>query len=133
LPEEKQKSIDIESICELLTLVLGSTFPAQVNLFVEYLKVSNGFYTTVSVLTSDSHICLLFMADSKWLQGHKHGSMDGIFPLLQWGSLFFCYFWIAYMLIIQRKISLNLFSPKVFSIVCFVFKIYFYFFVFEQF
>lgn len=26
------------------------------------------------------------MADSKWLQGHKHGSMDGIFPLLQRGS-----------------------------------------------
>ncbi|XP_057454110.1 uncharacterized protein LOC130745757 [Lotus japonicus] len=38
LTEEKQKSIDTESICELLALVLGSTFPAQVNLFVEYLK-----------------------------------------------------------------------------------------------
>ncbi|KAJ1410057.1 Potentiating neddylation domain [Sesbania bispinosa] len=43
LTEEKQKSIDIESICELLNLVLGSTFPAQVNLFVEYLKAQNDY------------------------------------------------------------------------------------------
>ncbi|KAA8540533.1 hypothetical protein F0562_024548 [Nyssa sinensis] len=38
LTEEKQKSIDIESICELLDLVLGSQFRAQVDSFVEYLK-----------------------------------------------------------------------------------------------
>ncbi|KAL5072407.1 hypothetical protein RYX36_011391 [Vicia faba] len=43
LTEEKQKSIDIESICELLTLVLGSTFPVQVSLFVEYLKNQNDY------------------------------------------------------------------------------------------
>ncbi|KAK7294000.1 hypothetical protein RJT34_16883 [Clitoria ternatea] len=43
LTEEKQKSIDIESICQLLTLVLGSTFPAQVNSFVEYLKIQNDY------------------------------------------------------------------------------------------
>ncbi|GMN49915.1 hypothetical protein TIFTF001_019081 [Ficus carica] len=39
LTEEKQKSIDIESICELLNIVLGSEFPAQVESFVEYLKL----------------------------------------------------------------------------------------------
>lgn len=38
--EEKQKSIDIESICQLLDLVLGSHFRAQVDYFIEYLKVS---------------------------------------------------------------------------------------------
>lgn len=38
--EEKQKSIDIECICELLDLVLGSQFHAQVDALVEYLKVS---------------------------------------------------------------------------------------------
>ncbi|KAI3761487.1 hypothetical protein L1987_51904 [Smallanthus sonchifolius] len=38
LTEEKQKSIDIESICELLELVLGSQFPQQVDLFIQYLK-----------------------------------------------------------------------------------------------
>lgn len=65
LSEEKQKSIDIESICELLTLVLGSTFPAQVNLFVEYLKVNNGYYIVVLVPFSDSYMFLLFMIDSK--------------------------------------------------------------------
>ncbi|KAJ7951969.1 Defective in cullin neddylation protein [Quillaja saponaria] len=43
LTEEKQKSIDIESICELLTLVLGSQFSAQVDLFIEYLKTQNDY------------------------------------------------------------------------------------------
>ncbi|KAK1434026.1 hypothetical protein QVD17_10944 [Tagetes erecta] len=38
LTEEKQKSIDIESICELLELVLGSQFPQQVDLYIQYLK-----------------------------------------------------------------------------------------------
>jgi len=37
--EEKQKSIDIETICQLLEIVMGSTFRAQVDYFVEYLKV----------------------------------------------------------------------------------------------
>ncbi|KAF5453276.1 hypothetical protein F2P56_028190 [Juglans regia] len=41
LTEEKQKSIDIESICELLDLVLGSQFHAQVDLFIQYLKDLN--------------------------------------------------------------------------------------------
>lgn len=40
LSEEKQKSIDIESICELLNIVLRSEYPSQVDLFIEYLKVS---------------------------------------------------------------------------------------------
>ncbi|XP_028782586.1 DCN1-like protein 4 isoform X2 [Neltuma alba] len=43
LTEEKQKSIDIESVCELLTLVLGYQFPSQVNLFVEYLKTQSDY------------------------------------------------------------------------------------------
>ncbi|KAG7036533.1 DCN1-like protein 4, partial [Cucurbita argyrosperma subsp. argyrosperma] len=43
LTEEKQKSIDIESICELLNLVLGSQFHAQVNSFVEYLKIQSDY------------------------------------------------------------------------------------------
>ncbi|KAG6669562.1 hypothetical protein CIPAW_01G252900 [Carya illinoinensis] len=43
LTEEKQKSIDIESICELLDLVSGTQFHAQVDLFVEYLKAQNDY------------------------------------------------------------------------------------------
>ncbi|GMY06094.1 DCN1-like protein 4 isoform X1 [Fagus crenata] len=43
LTEEKQKSIDIESICELLDLVLGNQFREQVDLFVEYLKIQNDY------------------------------------------------------------------------------------------
>uniref|UniRef100_A0A0R0H0L6 Defective in cullin neddylation protein n=1 Tax=Glycine max TaxID=3847 RepID=A0A0R0H0L6_SOYBN len=38
LTEEKQRSVDIETICELLNVVLRSEFPTQVNLLTEYLK-----------------------------------------------------------------------------------------------
>lgn len=44
LSEDKQRSIDIETICELCTIVLGSEFPSQVNLLTEYLKVSRCLY-----------------------------------------------------------------------------------------
>ncbi|KAF9686249.1 hypothetical protein SADUNF_Sadunf03G0139200 [Salix dunnii] len=43
LTEEKQKSIDIESICQLLDLVLGSHFQAQVDYFIEYLKIQRDY------------------------------------------------------------------------------------------
>ncbi|KAI3906737.1 hypothetical protein MKW98_005090 [Papaver atlanticum] len=43
LTEEKQKSIDTESICELLDLVLGSQFSHQVGSLVEYLKCQNDY------------------------------------------------------------------------------------------
>ncbi|KAH0982859.1 hypothetical protein GBA52_010036 [Prunus armeniaca] len=43
LTEEKQKSIDIDSICELLNIVLGSQYQAQVDLFVQYLKTQNDY------------------------------------------------------------------------------------------
>lgn len=43
LTEEKQKSIDIECICELLDLVLGSQFRAQVDALVEYLKTQSDY------------------------------------------------------------------------------------------
>lgn len=43
LTEDKQRSIDIETICELCTIVLGSEFPSQVNLLTEYLKIQNEY------------------------------------------------------------------------------------------
>ncbi|CAH2067959.1 unnamed protein product, partial [Thlaspi arvense] len=43
LTEEKQKNIDIETICQLLDMVLGSTFRAQVDYFVDYLKIQNDY------------------------------------------------------------------------------------------
>ncbi|XP_074571000.1 uncharacterized protein LOC141827609 [Curcuma longa] len=38
LTEDKQKSIDIESACQLLELILGSQYRLQVDKLVEYLK-----------------------------------------------------------------------------------------------
>ncbi|RAL47657.1 hypothetical protein DM860_017633 [Cuscuta australis] len=43
LTEEKQKSIDIESICVLLDLVLGSQFRLQVDEFIQYLKIQSDY------------------------------------------------------------------------------------------
>ncbi|KAL0724440.1 hypothetical protein Bca4012_039039 [Brassica carinata] len=43
LTEEKQKFLDIETICQLLDMVLGSTFRAQVDYFVDYLKVQKDY------------------------------------------------------------------------------------------
>ncbi|KAK8602538.1 hypothetical protein V6N13_057834 [Hibiscus sabdariffa] len=43
LTEEKQKSLDIESICELLNLVLGAQFRPQVDSLIEYLKVQSDY------------------------------------------------------------------------------------------
>ncbi|KAJ4884779.1 hypothetical protein Rs2_34872 [Raphanus sativus] len=43
LTEEKQKFLDIETICQLLDMVLGSTFRAQVDYFVDYLKIQKDY------------------------------------------------------------------------------------------
>ncbi|GAB4842652.1 hypothetical protein Ancab_012625 [Ancistrocladus abbreviatus] len=43
LTEEKQKSVDIESICQLLDLLLGTQYRAQVDYFVEYLKMQTDY------------------------------------------------------------------------------------------
>lgn len=53
LTEEKQKSVDIESICELLNVVLGSQFRAQVDSFVAYLKTQNDY----KVINMDQWMC----------------------------------------------------------------------------
>ncbi|CAL5376342.1 unnamed protein product [Camellia sinensis] len=41
--EDKQKRIDVECICELLDIVMGSQFPSQVALFTKYLKIQNDY------------------------------------------------------------------------------------------
>ncbi|XP_018451733.1 uncharacterized protein LOC108823007 [Raphanus sativus] len=43
LTEEKQGSIDIETICQLLDTVMGSTFRPQVDYFIDYLKIQNEY------------------------------------------------------------------------------------------
>ncbi|KAK8513589.1 hypothetical protein V6N13_002323 [Hibiscus sabdariffa] len=55
LTEEKQKSVDIESICELLNLVLGVQFRPQVDSLVEYLKIQNDY----KVINADQWINFL--------------------------------------------------------------------------
>ncbi|KAJ4908988.1 hypothetical protein Rs2_03609 [Raphanus sativus] len=47
--DEKQNCVDIETICQLLDMVLGSTFRDQVDHFVDYLKIQNDY----KVITMD--------------------------------------------------------------------------------
>jgi hypothetical protein len=63
LSEDKQRTIDIETLCELFTIVLGSEFPSQVNLLIDYLKVSRClyfFFVESSIVTlCYSALCLI--------------------------------------------------------------------------
>ncbi|XP_048440524.1 DCN1-like protein 5 isoform X1 [Pyrus x bretschneideri] len=43
LTEERQKSVDIETVCELLNLVLGPRYQLQVDLLIKYLKVQTEY------------------------------------------------------------------------------------------
>ncbi|XP_059453558.1 uncharacterized protein LOC132184088 isoform X1 [Corylus avellana] len=43
LTEEKQRFVDVETFCQLLNLVLGSKFPAQVDSITEYLKLQSDY------------------------------------------------------------------------------------------
>ncbi|CAL5374405.1 unnamed protein product [Camellia sinensis] len=43
LTEDKQKWIDVECICELLDIVMGSQFLSQVALFTKFLKIQNDY------------------------------------------------------------------------------------------
>ncbi|XP_068308766.1 uncharacterized protein [Pyrus communis] len=43
LTEEKQKGIDLDMMCELLNIVLGCQYPAQVELFTQYLKIQSDY------------------------------------------------------------------------------------------
>lgn len=55
--EDKQKCVDIESICLLIDLVLGPQFRAQVDSFSEFLKVG----THLHVLNIFwHHICIVY-------------------------------------------------------------------------
>ncbi|XP_057969198.1 uncharacterized protein LOC131158380 [Malania oleifera] len=45
LTEERQKTVDIESVCVLLDLVLGFRFRPQVDLYIEYLKIQKDYLT----------------------------------------------------------------------------------------
>ncbi|MBA0806960.1 hypothetical protein Gohar_022800, partial [Gossypium harknessii] len=75
LTEEKQKSVDIESICELLNLVLGVQFRPQIDSLIEYLKVQNDY----KVINSDQWINFLrFCKEVNLLEMHKFANF--IFP-----------------------------------------------------
>ncbi|KAL6221371.1 hypothetical protein ACLB2K_009122 [Fragaria x ananassa] len=43
LTEDRQKSVDIETVCELLNLVLGPKYRSQVDILTKYLKVQSEY------------------------------------------------------------------------------------------
>lgn len=93
-PEDKKKCIEIPVACELLNLVLGLQFRPQVDKLVNYLKVLID-YTFGSLDRSLSSVGLLMVNSlpfwncvaPKWIQGDKHGPVDGLSSFLQWGHV----------------------------------------------
>ncbi|KAL5698838.1 hypothetical protein ACHQM5_029820 [Ranunculus cassubicifolius] len=78
LTEEKQKSIDVESICQLLTLILGSEFGPQVKSFVEYLKGQNDY----KVINMDQWLGFLRFCNEISFPDFKNYDADLAWPLI---------------------------------------------------
>ncbi|KAJ6704994.1 DEFECTIVE IN CULLIN NEDDYLATION PROTEIN [Salix purpurea] len=76
LTEEKQKSIDIESICQLLDLVLGSHFQAQVDYFNEYLK----FQSDYKVINMDQWMGFYRFCNEISFPDFSSGEIHFLFP-----------------------------------------------------
>ncbi|KAI4344249.1 hypothetical protein L6164_011496 [Bauhinia variegata] len=70
LTEEKQRSMDIETVCELMKVVLRSQFPTQVDLLIEYLKIQKDY----KALTKDQWIN--FYRFFKEVSFHDLGNYD---------------------------------------------------------
>ncbi|XP_023918560.1 uncharacterized protein LOC112030110 isoform X1 [Quercus suber] len=78
LTEEMQKCVDVETICELLNLVLGSQFCAQVDSITEYLK----FQSDYRVLTMDQWVNFYrFCHEISFPDLHNYDS-DQAWPLI---------------------------------------------------
>ncbi|KAF5739040.1 hypothetical protein HS088_TW12G00238 [Tripterygium wilfordii] len=78
LTEEKQKSIDIESICQLLNLVLGSQFRAQVDYFIEYLKIQSDY----KVINMDQWMGFYRFCNEISFPDHKNYDPELAWPLI---------------------------------------------------
>ncbi|XP_077238050.1 defective in cullin neddylation protein (DUF298) [Tasmannia lanceolata] len=83
LTEEKQKSIDIDSICELLDLVLGFQYRPQVDSFIEYLKYQNDY----KVMNMDQ-----WMAFHRFCSEINFPELDNYDPNLAWPLILDNYF-----------------------------------------
>ncbi|XVF48467.1 hypothetical protein PTKIN_Ptkin03bG0192500 [Pterospermum kingtungense] len=78
LTEEKQKSLDIESICELLNLVLRSKYRPQVDLLIEYLKVQSDY----KVINLDQWINFLRFCEEISFPGLENYDATQAWPLI---------------------------------------------------
>jgi hypothetical protein len=87
--EDKKKCIEIPVACELLNLVLGLQFRPQVDKLSNYLKAMDSTFLCGSThpffMKTRCLIDMLYLdcvSVPKWLQGDKHGSVDGIYAVL---------------------------------------------------
>lgn len=78
LTEDKQKCVDIESICMLLDLVIGSQFREQVDSFIEYLKIQNEY----KVINMDQWINFLRFCTEISFPGLENYDPSQAWPLI---------------------------------------------------
>lgn len=74
LTEEKQKNIDIETICQLLEIVMDHSQ----SILIFYIFMSRLLYSTIS--SSHDWFCVCWQ---KIKNDYKHGSMNGFLQVLQ--------------------------------------------------
>ncbi|XP_050215335.1 uncharacterized protein LOC126666350 isoform X2 [Mercurialis annua] len=78
LTEEQQKTVDIDSICELLNLVLRSRFCSEVASLTEYLKIQSDY----KVINLDQWTCFLrFFKEVSFTDLDKYDASDA-WPLI---------------------------------------------------
>ncbi|KAJ0965883.1 hypothetical protein J5N97_027021 [Dioscorea zingiberensis] len=78
LTEEKQKSIDIESACELLDVVLGYLFRHQVDKLIEYLKNQHEY----KVINKDQWMSFLRFCNEISFPSLENYDPDFAWPLI---------------------------------------------------
>ncbi|KAJ4846784.1 hypothetical protein Tsubulata_014097 [Turnera subulata] len=78
LTEEKQKNVDIESICELLNLVLRSKFQSKIDLLIDYLKIQKDY----KVINHDQWLGFLQFCQEIKFPGLENYDPDLAWPLI---------------------------------------------------
>ncbi|KAI3974703.1 hypothetical protein MKX01_004432 [Papaver californicum] len=78
LTEDRQKTVETESVCELLDMVLGLQFPAQVCKLVEYLKCQ----TDYKAITKDQWMGFYRFCDEVSFPDMANYDGDGGNPLI---------------------------------------------------
>ncbi|XP_061356223.1 uncharacterized protein LOC133300669 [Gastrolobium bilobum] len=78
LMEDHQRTVDIDSACQLLNAVLRPAYPTQVNLLIEYLKIQSDY----GALSKDHWTCLYYFFKEVNIQDLESYDSSQAWPLI---------------------------------------------------